>query len=126
LKTFASDIDPYDSNALFGYSVGESLVVFLPQMRRRPVAGESDATGNRSQASSSVAAVAWNNLNTTSEDYAPIKQLRLMRFNGTSWDPFGEARMPLICCMRFFIAVLVGCSCKMKPCIFKLAAHRPR
>jgi hypothetical protein len=65
-------------------------------------------------------------LNTTSEDYAPIKQLRLMRFNGTSWDPFGEARMPLICCMRFFIAVLVGCSCKMKPCIFKLAAHRPR
>jgi hypothetical protein len=29
-------------------------------------------------------------LNTTSEDYAPIKQLRLMRFNGTSWDTFGE------------------------------------
>jgi branched-chain amino acid transport system substrate-binding protein len=29
-------------------------------------------------------------LNTTSEHYAPIKQLRLMRFNGTNWDPFGE------------------------------------
>jgi hypothetical protein len=29
-------------------------------------------------------------LNTTSQDYAPMKQLQLMRFNGTSWDPFGE------------------------------------
>ena len=29
-------------------------------------------------------------LNTTSEHYAQIKQLRLMRVNGTSWDPFGE------------------------------------
>jgi branched-chain amino acid transport system substrate-binding protein len=29
-------------------------------------------------------------LNTVSDDYAAIKQLRLMRFNGTGWDPVGE------------------------------------
>lgn len=29
-------------------------------------------------------------LNTASGDYAAIKQIRLMRFNGTGWDPVGE------------------------------------
>jgi branched-chain amino acid transport system substrate-binding protein len=29
-------------------------------------------------------------LSTTSEDFAPIKQMQLMKFNGTTWELFGE------------------------------------
>jgi branched-chain amino acid transport system substrate-binding protein len=90
MKTFAPDIDPNDSNALFGYSVGESLVAVLRQC------GDDLSRENLMRQATDLKQVPLSlllpgiTLNTTSEDYAAIRQLRLMRFNGTSWDPFGE------------------------------------
>ena len=90
MKAFAPDVDPYDSNALFGYSVGESLVAVLRQC------GDDLSRENLMRQAADLKQVPLSlllpgiTLNTAKDDYAPIKQLRLMRFNGTSWDPFGE------------------------------------
>jgi hypothetical protein len=72
LKIFASDIDPYDGNAPFGYSVGESLVVVLRQC------GEDLSRENLMRQATDLKQVPLSlllpgiTLNTTSEDYAPI------------------------------------------------------
>jgi hypothetical protein len=29
-------------------------------------------------------------INTSPDDFDPIRQLQLLTFNGTSWEPFGE------------------------------------
>lgn len=90
MKAYAPEIDPYDTNAVFGYSVGESLVALLRQC------GNDLTRENLMRQATSLRQVPVSlllpgiTLNTASDDYAPIKQLRLMRFNGTSWDPFGE------------------------------------
>ena len=90
MKTFAPEIDPADSHALFGYSIAESIVALLRQC------GNDLSRENLMRQATSLKQVPLSlllpgiTLNTTSEDYAPIKQLQLMRFNGTSWDPFGE------------------------------------
>jgi ABC-type branched-subunit amino acid transport system substrate-binding protein len=90
LKTFASDTDPYDSNAVFGYSVGEAVVATLRQC------GDDLTRENVMRQATSLKQVPLSlllpgiTLNTSSDDYAAIQQLRLMRFNGTGWDPVGE------------------------------------
>jgi branched-chain amino acid transport system substrate-binding protein len=90
MKTFAPDIDPADSHAMFGYSIAESIVVLLRQC------GNDLSRENLMRQATNLKQVPLSlllpgiTLNTTSQDYAPMKQLQLMRFNGTSWDPFGE------------------------------------
>jgi hypothetical protein len=29
-------------------------------------------------------------VSTSADDFAPIKQMQLMKFDGTTWEPFGE------------------------------------
>jgi branched-chain amino acid transport system substrate-binding protein len=90
LNTYAPEIDPYDSNAEFGYSVGESVVAVLRQC------GDDLTRENVMRQATSLKHISLSlllpgiTLNTTSEDYAAIKQLRLMQFNGNAWDPLGE------------------------------------
>nr|WP_256466412.1 ABC transporter substrate-binding protein [Bradyrhizobium sp. 153] len=90
LKTYAPDIDPYDPNAAFGYSVGEAIVAVLRQC------GDDLTRENLMRQATNLKKVPLSlllpgiTLNTTGQDYAPIKQIRLMRFNGTGWDAVGE------------------------------------
>ncbi|WP_315834743.1 ABC transporter substrate-binding protein [Bradyrhizobium prioriisuperbiae] len=90
MKTYAPEADPFDTNALFGYSVAQSLVAVLRQC------GDDLTRENLMRQATDLKQVPLSlllpgiTLNTTKDDYAPIKQLRLMRFNGTSWDSFGE------------------------------------
>jgi branched-chain amino acid transport system substrate-binding protein len=90
MKAFAREIDPYDTNAVFGYSVGEAIVAVLRQC------GEDLTRENLMRQATNLKEVPLSlllpgiKLNTTDDDYAAIKQLRLMRFNGAGWEPVGE------------------------------------
>jgi branched-chain amino acid transport system substrate-binding protein len=90
IKKFASDTDPYDTNTAFGYSIGEAVVATLQQC------GDDLTRENVMRQATSLKKVQLSlllpgiTLNTTSDDYAAIKQIRLMKFNGTGWDPVGE------------------------------------
>jgi ABC-type branched-subunit amino acid transport system substrate-binding protein len=90
MKAFAPDIDPYDPNALYGYSLGEAIVAVLRQC-------SDDLTrANIMRQAADLKQVPLSlllpgiTLNTASDDYAPIKQLQLMRFNGVGWDTLGD------------------------------------
>jgi branched-chain amino acid transport system substrate-binding protein len=93
LNTFAPEIDPYDSNSEFGYSVGESIVAVLRQC------GDDLTRENVMRQATNLKQIYLSlllpgiTLNTTSEDYAAIKQLRLMQFDGTAWNPIGDLMM---------------------------------
>jgi len=90
IRSFAPDIDPYDASSLYGYSVGEALIAVLRQC------GDDLTRENLMRQAASLTQVPLSlllpdiTLNTKSDDYAPIKQLRLMQFNGAGWDALGD------------------------------------
>lgn len=90
MKANAPEIDPFDTNSVFGYSVAEALVAVLRQC------GDDLTRDNLMRQATSLKQLPLSlllpgiTINTAPDDYAPLKQLRLMRFNGASWEPFGE------------------------------------
>ena len=90
LKKFGSELDPSDSNAVFGYSVGELIVAVLKQC------GDDLTRENVMKQAANLRSVDLSlllpgiTLNTAEDDYAPLKQLQLMKFNGTGWERFGQ------------------------------------
>jgi ABC-type branched-subunit amino acid transport system substrate-binding protein len=93
LKKFGSELDPSDSNVVFGYSIGESIVAVLKQC------GDDLSRENVMRQAANLHSVELSlllpgiTLNTAEDDYAPLKQLQLMRFNGASWERFGQTMM---------------------------------
>jgi hypothetical protein len=57
--------------------------------RRRADQGQRDEAGGESEGFSGRNAAAGIVINTASTDFAPIKQLQMMRFDGTTWQLFG-------------------------------------
>jgi branched-chain amino acid transport system substrate-binding protein len=95
LKKFGPELDPSDSNAIFGYSVGESIVAVLKQC------GDDLTRENVMKRAANLRSVDLSlllpgiTLNAAEDDYALIKQLQLMKFNGTRWERFGQTmRIP--------------------------------
>ncbi len=90
MKAYAPEVDPFDTNSVFGYSVAEALAAVLRQC------GDDLTRENLMRQATSLKQLPLSlllpgiALNTSPDDHAPLKQLRLMRFNGTSWEPFGE------------------------------------
>ena len=90
MKAYAPEVDPFDTNSVFGYSVAEALVAVLRQC------GDDLTRENLMRQATSLKQLPLSlllpgiALSTSPDDHAPLKQLRLMRFNGTSWEPFGE------------------------------------
>jgi branched-chain amino acid transport system substrate-binding protein len=97
MKAFSSFMDKYypdgdkdDGNAAFGYAAGETLFHVLSQcgndLSRENVMRQSvSLQGYRN--SLLLPSIA---INTSPTDFHPIKQMRLVQFDGTAWQPIGD------------------------------------
>jgi branched-chain amino acid transport system substrate-binding protein len=89
LKSYAPELDPNDKLTVFGYYNAAMVVALLKQC------GDNLTRENVLDQASHLKNVAVPmllpgiTLNTTPEDYSPIKQMQLQRFDGTGWETIG-------------------------------------
>jgi len=97
MKAWSSFMDKYypegdkdDSNAIFGYAAAETLFQVLSQcgndLSRENVMRQA-ASLKGYQSSVALPGITFN---TGPADFHPIKQLRLVQFDGTAWQPIGD------------------------------------
>jgi ABC-type branched-subunit amino acid transport system substrate-binding protein len=97
MKAWSSFMDKYypdgdkdDSNAVFGYAAAETLFQVLSQcgndLSRENVMRQSASLRNYR----SSVAFPGVTFNTGPADFHPIKQMRLVQFDGTAWQPIGD------------------------------------
>jgi branched-chain amino acid transport system substrate-binding protein len=96
MKKFKAFINKYmpsadlaDSNVVYGYACAQTLVEVLEQ------AGEDLTRENVMRQATNLKGFAPDTLlpgikiSTSSVDYAPIKQLQMMKFHQGKWEPLG-------------------------------------
>jgi ABC-type branched-subunit amino acid transport system substrate-binding protein len=89
MQKYAPDIDPTDKLSVMGYYHAAMVVALLQQC------GEDLTRENLLRQATHLKDVAVPmllpgiRLNTSPEDYSPIKQMRLQRFDGTQWVSIG-------------------------------------
>jgi branched-chain amino acid transport system substrate-binding protein len=89
IKSYAPDLDSNDKLTVFGYYNAAMVVALLKQC------GDNLTRENVLEQASHLKNVAVPmllpgiTLNTTPEDYSPIKQMQLQRFDGTRWETMG-------------------------------------
>ena len=97
MKEFASFMDKYypegdkeDSYAVFGYAAAHTLTQVLKQcgndLTRENIMRQAQAL----KGFQSPVVLPGIVINTSPTDYRPIKQMRLVQFDGTTWQPIGE------------------------------------
>src|ERR1700681_966906 len=97
MKKFMAFIDKYmpgsnisDANLVYAYAAAQTMVQVLKQ------AGDDLTRENVMKQAASLKDFAPDTLipgiriNTSATDYAPIKQLQMMRFKGEKWELFGD------------------------------------
>jgi len=97
IKTWLAFMDKYypdgdreDSYAIFGYAAAETLVQVLSQcgddLSRENIMRQAASLKNY-QSPIILPGIA---INTGPADFHPIKQMRLVQFDGTAWQPIGD------------------------------------
>jgi branched-chain amino acid transport system substrate-binding protein len=82
--------DAGDAAAVYGHSAAQTLVTVLK------ASGDNLTRENVMQQAASIRDLKLPMLlpgitvNTTADDFAPIKQMQLEKFDGTTWKLFGE------------------------------------
>jgi branched-chain amino acid transport system substrate-binding protein len=97
MKTFLAFLQKYDSSAnkldgavMYGYGAAQTLVQVLK------MCGDELTRANVMKQAASLKDFETDTLlpgikiNTSPTDFAPIHQLKMMRFKGRKWEPFGE------------------------------------
>lgn len=90
MDKYYPDGDKDDNNAIFGYAAAETLAQVLA------LCGDDLSRENiMRQAASlkhfqSTVALPGITMNTSPSDFHPIKQMRLVQFDGSSWQPIGD------------------------------------
>ena len=97
MKAWSSFMDKYypegdkdDINAVFGYAAAETLFQVLSQCGNdlsRETSMRQAASLRGYQSSVALPGITFN---TGPADFHPIKQLRLVQFDGTAWQPIGD------------------------------------
>ena len=82
-------VDKSDYYAPYGYNIGYAVVRNPQAMRRQSHAREHHEAGGTS-GHGAAAAVAGDPLQTSPTDHRPIKQMRLVRFDGERYVLFGD------------------------------------
>ncbi len=89
MKKYAPDIDPNDKVSVFGYYHAAMVVALLKQcgdnLTRENVLEQATHLKNLRVPMLLEGIL----INTAPDDYSPIKQMQLQRFDGTSWISFG-------------------------------------
>jgi ABC-type branched-subunit amino acid transport system substrate-binding protein len=89
-KRYLPDLDPSDSNLVYGYSVATTVVQVLKQC------GDDLSRDNLMKQAASLSkfvtplALPGIELNTSATDFRPFSQMQLARFDGTAFVRFGE------------------------------------
>jgi branched-chain amino acid transport system substrate-binding protein len=97
MKDWSSFMDKYypdgdraDSNTVFGYAVAETLSQVLKQcgddLSRENIMRQAASLKNY-QSSLALPGIV---INTGPTDFRPIEQMRLVQFDGSTWQPIGE------------------------------------
>jgi ABC-type branched-subunit amino acid transport system substrate-binding protein len=90
MDKYYPDGDKDDSNTVFGYAAAETLAQVLKQcgddFSRENIMRQAEALKNY-QTSMSLPGIT---VNTGPSDFHPIKQMRLVQFDGNTWQPIGE------------------------------------
>jgi ABC-type branched-subunit amino acid transport system substrate-binding protein len=97
IKAWSSFMDKYypdgdkdDINAVFGYAAAETLFRVLSQcgndLSRENVMRQAESL----RGFHSSVALPGITFNTGPADFHPVKQLRLVQFDGTAWQPIGD------------------------------------
>jgi len=90
MKQYLPDADPNDTNTAFGFSVAATLVQVLKQC------GNDLSRANLMKQAASLQhfvvplILPGAEINTSATDFRPFSQMRLAKFNGTSFVQFGE------------------------------------
>jgi branched-chain amino acid transport system substrate-binding protein len=90
MKKYNASGNIADINTVYAYSVSQTLVTVLK------AAGDNLTRENVMKQAASIhdLKLPMNlpgiTLSTSADDFAPIKQMQLMKFDGTTWDLFGE------------------------------------
>jgi branched-chain amino acid transport system substrate-binding protein len=90
MKKYYPDGSLIDATNVYGYTVAQTMVQVLKQC------GDNLTRENVMKQAASLKDFAPNTLlpgikiNTSPNDFFPIEQMQLMRFNGESWELFGE------------------------------------
>ncbi len=89
MKQYAADVDPTDKLSVFGYYGGAMVVKLLKQcgdnLTRENLLFEATHMKNVTV----PMLLPGITLNTAPDDYSPIKQMQLERFDGTGWEKIG-------------------------------------
>ncbi len=90
MDNYYPDGDKADSNAVFGYASAETLAQVLRQcgddLSRENILRQATALKNF-RPSVMLPSIS---ISTSPTDYRPIKQMRLVQFDGYTWQPIGE------------------------------------
>jgi branched-chain amino acid transport system substrate-binding protein len=89
-KKYAADIDPNDANLVYAFGVSMTMVKVLTQcgndLSRENIMRQA---ANLSKFTIPVTPPEID-INTSKTDFRPFSQMRLARFNGTNFEPFGQ------------------------------------
>ena len=90
MDKYYPDGDREDAYALFGYAAAETLMQVLTQcgndLSRENIMRQAASLKNY-QSGIVLPGIA---INTGPADFRPIKQMRLVQFDGNTWQPIGE------------------------------------
>jgi ABC-type branched-subunit amino acid transport system substrate-binding protein len=90
MRKYAPDIDPNDKFSVFGYYHANMVVALLSQCGDDLTRENVLAHATHLKDVRVPMLLEGILLNTTPDDYSPIKQMQLQRFNGTGWVSFGR------------------------------------
>jgi branched-chain amino acid transport system substrate-binding protein len=89
MDKYYPDGDRADSNTVFGYAAAETLIEVLKQcgddLSRENIMRQAEALKNFRSSLALPGIV----INTGPADFRPIEQMRLVQFDGTTWQPIG-------------------------------------
>ena len=90
MDKYYPDGDRADSNTVFGYGIAETLLQVLKQcgddLSRENIMRQAASLKNYQNPVALPGVV----INTGPNDFRPIEQMRLMQFDGNTWQPIGE------------------------------------
>jgi branched-chain amino acid transport system substrate-binding protein len=90
MAKFAPDVNPVDINALIGMALGQAIEAALLQ------AGDDLTTKNLMAQATNLKGVSLPlllpgiRMQTATDDYEPLKQQQIIKFDGTTWQPVGD------------------------------------
>ena len=90
LAKYAPDANKLDSSVAYGYSAAQTMVKVLQ------MCGDDLTRANVMKQAASLKSFSTDmalpgiTINTSATDFAPIKQLQMMRFKGEKWELFGD------------------------------------